>query len=136
MSWEPNKQHLRKLTEMSNENLGFHGLMTIQQYWVHWWFLCFLHRNSMFHFIWWNNFNFAIFLNCKLIYKFQNSFSQSNIKVEKIYNLLRRTSIGFLMYYNKFSPSTSKMNETIMICVTQNDVEHCLASTSEISIAY
>ena len=31
------------------------------------------------------------------------------------------------MNYNKFSPSTSKMNETIMICVTQNDVEHGLA---------
>ena len=28
------------------------------------------------------------------------------------------------------------MNETIMICVTQNDVEHGLASISEISIAY
>ena len=40
------------------------------------------------------------------------------------------------MNYNKFSPSKSKMNETIMICVTQNDVEHGLASISEISIAY
>ena len=90
----------------------------------------------MFHFIGWNDFDFVIFLNFKLIHKFQNSFSQSNIKVEKIYNLLRRTSIGFLMNYNKFSPFTSKMNETIMICVTQNDVEHGLASTSEISIAY
>ena len=28
------------------------------------------------------------------------------------------------------------MNETIIICVSQNDVEHGLASTSEISIAY
>ena len=40
------------------------------------------------------------------------------------------------MNYTKFSPSKSKMNETIMICVTQNDVEHGLASTSERSIAY
>ena len=90
----------------------------------------------MFHFIGWNNFDFATFLNYKLIHKFQNSFSQSNIKVEKIYNLLRRTSIGFLMNYNKFSLSKSKMNETIMICVSQNDVGHGLASTSEISIAH
>ena len=77
-----------------------------------------------------------MFLNYKLIHKFKNLFLLLNVKVEKIYILLRRTSIGFSMNYTKFSPSTSKINETIMICVSQNDVEHGLASTSEISIAY
>ena len=85
--------------------------------------LIFACTNSIFHFSVCNVFDFKPFLYYKLTQKTQNSILQSNIQVEKNCNFLRRTSIGFSMNYNKFSPSKSKMNEAIMICVLHNDVE-------------
>ena len=79
---------------------------------------------------------FDLFIYMQLYDKVETSFLKSNIQFEKFDIPLRRTSIGFLMNYTKFFPSKSKMNETIIICVTQNDVDHGLASTSEIRIAY
>ena len=64
----------------------------------------------------------------------QSSLLKSNFQFETFGVLLRRTSIGFSMYYTKIFPLKSEMNNAINFYVFQIDVEKGLTSTLELKI--